>query len=198
MSLSNSSKVSVLISLLEKSRDLDYIGEAINQLEHSLQCAYFAQRSGADNEMVLAALLHDLGHYCNDTSFEDMGGYGVWQHEKVGADYLRGLGFSERVACLIEGHVAAKRYLVSSKASYLKNLSDASRKTLEYQGGPMDEGERRLFEEREDFKDCLKIRAWDEKGKQTDLKVPGPEHYRKMMEEHLSENQNLEHHHHHH
>ena len=39
-----------------------YIGEPVSQLEHALQSAYHAEQAGADDELVVAALLHDVGH----------------------------------------------------------------------------------------------------------------------------------------
>ena len=36
--------------------------EAINQLEHALQCANLAELAGETSETIVACLLHDLGH----------------------------------------------------------------------------------------------------------------------------------------
>ena len=38
--------------------------------------------------------------------------YGLANHEKLGADFLRNLNVAESVCCIVEGHVQAKRYLV--------------------------------------------------------------------------------------
>ena len=177
----------IVLEILKTSEKLDYIGEKISQLEHSLQAAYFAQKSGASRDLILAALLHDIGHFCQETPGETMGEYGVAFHEKVGADFLQNLGFAKSMTDLIEGHVAAKRFLVSQKEVYLKRLSPASQKTLEYQGGPMDASEREIFKNRGDFEDCLKVRSWDEMAKNVDFKVPDLNFYQDLMIEHLIE-----------
>jgi len=102
---------------MKDARDMDYIGEPISQLEHALQCAKFAFDSGADDETVMAALFHDLGHVCVKHQqvheklgipLESMGNVGIKNHEEVGATYLLQLGFSEKVAALVKGHVQAK------------------------------------------------------------------------------------------
>ena len=76
-----------------------------------------------------------------------MNGLGVIEHGKVAGDYLRKLGMYEKVCILVENHVTAKRYLVSKNDDYYEKLSDASKKTLEYQGGRMSSKEMRIFEE---------------------------------------------------
>ena len=37
-------------------------GEGVSQLDHALQCGYFAERDGASEALVAAAYLHDIGH----------------------------------------------------------------------------------------------------------------------------------------
>src|SRR5688572_31741550 len=90
--------ITEILSLYEKFGDADYIGEPVSQIEHMSQAAQLAMQEGFDDEVVLAAFFHDIGHICvmqSETS--SMGGYGVMSHEKVGADYLREKGFPERV-----------------------------------------------------------------------------------------------------
>jgi len=121
-----------LIKLLEERGTGDYIGESISQLEHSLQCAYFGALSGnhanmnsplrdinkeigSDNDTVIAALLHDIGQFLPLDATKDiqmaMGDHSVGRvgHEIIGEEYLKGLGFGERVLRLVGSHVAAKR-----------------------------------------------------------------------------------------
>ncbi|MNE62077.1 HD domain protein [compost metagenome] len=99
------------------------------------QAAQLAMAEGFDDEVVLAAFFHDIGHLCGGEA--SMGGYGVVSHERIGAEYLRRCGFGERMAQLVEYHVEAKRYLTLRQAGYYQRLSEASRRTLEYQGGVM-------------------------------------------------------------
>src|SRR3546814_12297345 len=66
---------------------------------------------------------------------------------------------------LVAGHVTAKRYLTLKEPGYYDRLSEASKKTLEFQGGPMSEKEARDFESDPMMEACLKIRYWDDEGK---------------------------------
>src|SRR5476651_1080258 len=104
--------VKEVFSLYEKYGDEDYIGEPVSQLEHMSQAAALAETEGHDDEVVLAAFFHDIGHLCAPHGeVESIDGMGNVDHEKLGADFLRELGFSERLASLVESHVVAKRYL---------------------------------------------------------------------------------------
>lgn len=170
--------------LLEEADRADYIGEQISQLQHGLQCGKFATDSGAEEEVILASLFHDIGHFCTPGKLL-MGNVGVAEHEKVGAEFLLALGFSPRIARLVEGHVQAKRYLTWKNESYLAKLSPASKLTLAYQGGPMTEEEARQFEKNPDFHDILKMRTWDEKAKIPNWVVPGLNQYLQVARRHL-------------
>lgn len=95
-----------------------------------------------------------------------MGGFGVVSHERLGADYLRRAGFSERLARLVEYHVQAKRYLTFKDPGYYQRLSEASRRTLEYQGGVMSAAEAAAFELDPLWAVSLRMRHWDEQAKE--------------------------------
>ncbi|GAB4017011.1 HD domain-containing protein [Spirosoma koreense] len=155
-----------------------YFGEPVTQLEHALQCGLLAEEAEADDETVVAAFLHDIGHLLPpELANGYMDGYGTVDHEKLGADYLRKMGFSEKVAQLIEHHVNAKRYLVYKNPNYFARLSEASLKTLEFQGGPMTPAEAAAFETNPYFKGILLMRVWDEQAKIPGLPTPGMDHY---------------------
>ncbi|UZE28837.1 phosphonate degradation HD-domain oxygenase [Pseudomonas asplenii] len=151
----------------------DYIGEPVSQLEHMSQAAQRAMAEGCDDEVVLAAFFHDIGHICPrpESAGESMGGYGVVSHERLGADYLRRLGFSERLAWLVEYHVQAKRYLTRVEPGYYERLSEASRRTLEYQGGMMTRQEAADFAQNPLCDLSLRMRQWDEQAKQVHIPV---------------------------
>jgi predicted HD phosphohydrolase len=100
-----------------------------------------------------------------------MGGYGVVSHERLGADYLRRAGFSERMATLVEYHVQAKRYLTYSQPDYYARLSEASRRTLAYQGGVMSAREAQAFEQDPLYAVSLRLRQWDEQAKEMHVPV---------------------------
>jgi phosphonate degradation associated HDIG domain protein len=167
-----------VFGLLEASAGAAYIGEPVSQLEHALQAAALAREAGARDALVVAALLHDVGHLCAAQDAPRMAGLGVLEHEHVGGEYLRARGFSDEVCRLIAGHVAAKRYLVRTRAAYAANLSEASRGTLAYQGGPMRDDEVAAFERDPLHRDMLRLRAWDEQAKQPGLQVPTLDAYK--------------------
>jgi putative nucleotidyltransferase with HDIG domain len=138
--------VDEVFDLYQRFGHEDYIGEPVSQLEHMSQSAELALKEGYDDEVILAAFFHDIGHICVMKNNEnDMGGYGVKSHERIGADYLRSKGFPERVARLVEYHVQAKRYLTFKYPDYYNNLSEASKQTLVFQGGVMTAAEASLF-----------------------------------------------------
>ncbi len=145
----------------------DYIGEPVSQLEHMSQAAELAMKAEAGDELVLAAFFHDIGHLCVARDHtNDMDGYGTVNHEKVGADYLRSKGFPEVMALLVESHVSAKRYLTYKYPAYLEDLSEASKKTLAFQGGIMNAAEAEAFEKNPLFDSMILLRKWDEQAKE--------------------------------
>ncbi|NWE19290.1 phosphonate degradation HD-domain oxygenase [Pseudomonas sp. P7548] len=159
-----------VFGLYETHGAADYIGEPVSQIEHMSQAAQLAMAEGFDDEVVLAAFFHDIGHICGQGG-ENMGGYGVVSHERLGADYLRRAGFSERMAKLVEYHVQAKRYLTFSQPDYYARLSEASRRTLGYQGGVMSAEEARAFEQDPLCAVSLRMRHWDEQAKEMHVPV---------------------------
>ncbi|MHC8374361.1 phosphonate degradation HD-domain oxygenase [Pseudomonas sp. MDT1-85] len=157
--------IAEVFSLYERFGDNDYIGEPVSQIEHMSQAAELAMAEGFDDEVVLAAFFHDIGHICAEGA-ENMDGFGVVSHERLGADYLRRAGFSERTALLVEYHVQAKRYLTLKDPGYYERLSEASRRTLEYQGGVMTAAEAEAFERDPLCAVSLRVRQWDELAKE--------------------------------
>ena len=157
--------IAEVFGLYERHGAADYIGEPVSQIEHMSQAAQLAMLEGFDDEVVLAAFFHDIGHLCGQGG-ADMGGYGVVSHERLGADYLRRAGFSERLARLVEYHVQAKRYLTFNQPDYYARLSAASRHTLGYQGGMMTAEEAQAFEQDPLCAVSLRMRHWDEQAKQ--------------------------------
>ncbi|MDR9750822.1 HD domain-containing protein [Pseudomonas sp. SZMC_28357] len=165
----NQQVVAEVFGLYERFGDSDYIGEPVSQIEHMSQAAELAMAEGFDDEVVLAAFFHDIGHICAEDA-ENMGGFGVVSHERLGADYLRRAGFSERLARLVEYHVQAKRYLTLREPGYFDRLSEASRRTLDYQGGVMSDAEADAFEQDPLCAVSLRMRQWDEQAKE--MRVP--------------------------
>jgi phosphonate degradation associated HDIG domain protein len=157
--------IAEVFGLYERFGDNDYIGEPVSQIEHMSQAAELAMAEGFDDEVVLAAFFHDIGHLCAEGA-ESMCGFGIVSHERLGADYLRRAGFSERLARLVEYHVQAKRYLTFKEPGYDERLSEASWRTLEYQGGVMTKAEAEAFERDPLCAVSLRMRQWDELAKQ--------------------------------
>lgn len=180
-------RVAFILSLYHQFGDDDYIGEPVSQLEHMDQCATLAKMEGYDDEVVLAAFFHDIGHFCEHIMpVEHMDGFGIVDHEKLGADFLRQQGFSERMASLVENHVQAKRYLTWRYPEYFEKLSEASRKTLEFQGGRMSKVEAMKFEADPLFDLHIKLRRWDEAAKEMNQPLNNLEDYRLLMLQQLS------------
>lgn len=176
--------INQLFNVLLTQGQADYIGEPVSQLEHAVQAAQLAERAGERDEVIIAALFHDIGHMVD--SAETMGGYGNADHEGLGAEYLKGLGFSDTVCSLVKGHVQAKRYLTYKHPAYYEKLSEASKQTLEYQGGRMTADESAAFEADPLFALHLKMRAWDEQAKIEGQALPDMTKYKEMAERLLS------------
>lgn len=161
-----------IFDLYEKFGQADYIGEPVSQIEHMSQSAQLAIKDGYDDEVVLAAFFHDIGHICVQRLAEDrMDGYGTKRHEQIGADFLRDKGFPEKMAKLVEYHVQAKRYLTFKFPEYYDNLSEASKHTLEFQGGKMNEPEALTFEQDPLFETSIAMRKWDEQAKEIGVPI---------------------------
>jgi phosphonate degradation associated HDIG domain protein len=153
-----------------------YLGEAVTQTEHALQCANLAEQAGADGALIAAALLHDVGHLLHGL-LEDAAERGIdGRHEHAGADWLE-RHFGPAVVGPVRLHVAAKRYLCAVEPTYLASLSPASRLSLALQGGPMLVEEARAFEGQTEATAAVALRRWDDEAKVPGLAVPGLEHY---------------------
>jgi phosphonate degradation associated HDIG domain protein len=187
----NHESVEEIISLYENHGNEDYIGEPVSQIEHMCQCGQLAEAAGADDDVVLAAFFHDIGHLCEfafpEKSLQHMDKCGIADHEKLGADYLLSKGFSQKIAMLVQSHVAAKRYLTYAYPAYFDCLSEASKKTLEFQGGVMTHQEAAAFKADPLFNLYVSIRRWDDEAKKSNEPLPGLDGFKRMMIKHLSE-----------
>lgn len=171
-----------IMQLYKEEGGRDY-GEDITMTEHAVQTALLARNEGYDEEVQAACLLHDIGHMLGTRlSYKQMDEYGTMEHEVVGEKVLRDMGFSKKVTDLVRFHVDAKRYLVSAEPEYYNRLSEVSKKTLEFQGGKMNEEEMRNFEKEEHFKEIIMLRKWEEHGKQKDLEMPTFESFKETIE----------------
>ncbi|MDX2154388.1 MAG: HDIG domain-containing protein [Bryobacteraceae bacterium] len=158
-----------------------YFGEAVTKLQHAEQCAWHAEQAGADEELILAALLHDIGHLLESEHAVRDERVGVINHDAIGAEWLLARGFGPRLAALVGGHVNAKRYLTAVNRDYMARLSPASRETLRLQGGPMAPAAADEFGAQPGARDMLRLRSWDELAKDPDWTGPGVESYRERL-----------------
>ncbi len=158
-----------------------YLGEQVTMSQHMLQGAFRAEESGAKDELVAAALLHDIGHYTSEFP-EDALEKGVNNyHDTAGAAVLAPF-FPKVVVDCVRHHVAAKRYLCATDPGYFDRLSEASVHSLRLQGGPMSESEVNAFRNNPNLEDILQVRFWDEDGKDPDLETPPFEHYAPILQ----------------
>lgn len=179
--------ISEIRQLFESQGDSEYYGENVSQYEHAAQAAVLAKRQGYDEEVQIAAFLHDIGHlFPAQTEEELMEVYGRKDHESVAADWLRERGFSEKIAILVENHVNAKRYLTYIDEDYYEALSEASKQTLIFQGGRMTENEAVNFKQNPYFELIIKMRRWDEAAKVEAMKLPTLEHFLNIINTYLT------------
>jgi phosphonate degradation associated HDIG domain protein len=157
-----------------------YLGEAVSMSEHMRQAAHLAEREGAEEALIAAALLHDIGHFTNEFPEDYIAQRVDNLHEEAGARVLEAF-FPPQVVEPVRHHVAAKRYLCKREPSYFATLSPASVKTLELQGGPMSEAEARAFEQHPHLQAIVRVRRWDEAAKAPDRPTPPFEHYAPLL-----------------
>jgi len=155
-----------------------YGGERVTQLDHALQSAWCAKEDGAGDELIAAALLHDVGHLLAGRYLAAEGVDDV--HERAGADYLASQ-FSARVTEPVRLHVAAKRYLCAVEPTYADALSDGSVLSLKLQGGPMSATEVAAFEAERFSGDAVRLRRYDDDAKRPDATMPALSDYRPLL-----------------
>ena len=148
-----------------------YFGERVSMTEHGLQAAYFAQLAGAPPALVVAALLHDIGHLLEAVPDDLSDWTSDAHHEQVGAAWLA-QHLRAEIAEPVRLHVAAKRYLCAADPRYRAELSSASVHTLKLQGGAMSPAEVAKFESERYFKQAVSVRRWDDAGKVAGLVTP--------------------------
>jgi phosphonate degradation associated HDIG domain protein len=163
-------------SLFAQRGGEQYTGEPVTQLEHALQTAWLAEQDGADDALVTAALLHDLGHLLHD-----LGATPTLQgvddvHQFRALPFLRGL-FVDGVLDAIKLHVDAKRYLCATRAGYSDSLSDDSKRSLALQGGIFDDAQAQAFIAQAGAQQAVRLRIWDDQAKAAGLATPPLSHY---------------------
>lgn len=158
------------ILMLFRERGEQHYGERITQREHALQTAQLARLAGEPPALVIACLLHDLGHLLPDVP-ESVARERDLFHEDQGARWLEPY-YPEQITEPIRLHVAAKRYLCWKDPAYYRGLSAASQQSLALQGGPMTPDEARQFESHPHYLAAIRLRGYDDQGKTPDLELP--------------------------
>ena len=150
--------------------------ESVTALQHALQCAQLAEWAHADDTLVAAALLHDIGHFLTPVEGDSEDD----RHEAIALPYLAGC-FGAAVLEPIRLHVAAKRYLVATDDTYLRGLSEASVHSLALQGGPLTDFEVAEFESTPFAMDAVRLRRWDDLAKTPDQATPPLGYYLALL-----------------
>jgi gamma-butyrobetaine dioxygenase len=181
-----------LIEAMTKSAARQYGRERVNELAHALQCAELAEGAGADEEIVLACLLHDVGRYAvaqegiSDTLELAATSAGTARgHHEAGADLLAPY-VPERVAFLVRAHTDAKRYLCATEPAYYETLSAGSKHTLTLQGGTMTPAEVEGVAGHPWWPDALRLRRWDDEAKVVGKPTRALESWEPLMRKYFS------------
>jgi phosphonate degradation associated HDIG domain protein len=173
--------VPFLADIFARRGDEEYLGEPVTMAQHMLQGATLAERQGLPEEVVVAALLHDIGHFTSEFGTYHPDDTEDRHHEEAGAEVL-GDFFPTIVTDCVRHHVAAKRYLCATRPAYFERLSAASVHTLELQGGPMSAAEVEAFEANPNLERIIQVRYLDEAGKDPELKTPDFAHFAPMVQ----------------
>jgi [1-hydroxy-2-(trimethylamino)ethyl]phosphonate dioxygenase len=165
-----------ILELLETRGGESYFGEPVTVLEHCLQSAHFATIEGKSEELITAALLHDVGHLLHQET-EDIAEQGHdTRHEELGQTMLAA-HLPPSVTEPIRMHVAAKRYLCHVDPAYFEDLSPSSKLSLKLQGGPMSREEAESFLAQPFAQDAIQLRQYDDRAKIPGLDVSGASAY---------------------
>jgi len=173
--------VAHLSNIFEHSGAQEYLGEPVTMAQHMLQAASLGQHQGYSEAVIAAALLHDIGHFTNDFGTFSMDDTHDLQHEIYGAKVLEAF-FPEKVTACVRYHVAAKRYLCATRATYFSQLSKASVHSLQLQGGPMSKNEVAQFETNPHLESIIQVRLLDDAGKVANIKTYPFAHFKNLLQ----------------
>ncbi|MGI9350389.1 MAG: (R)-1-hydroxy-2-trimethylaminoethylphosphonate oxygenase [Rhizobiaceae bacterium] len=179
--LSSQNIVEFLEDIFLRRGNEEYLGEPVTMAQHMLQGAHFAEEANEPEEIVVSALLHDIGHFTSEFGMFSMQDTEDKYHEEAGAELL-GKFFPDIVTDCVRYHVAAKRYLCATDQDYFAKLSSASVHSLNLQGGPMNREEVAEFEKNPNLKAIVRVRIYDDKGKVADFNPQPFSHYREIVQ----------------
>ena len=179
--LSPETIVAFLGDIFERRGGEEYLGEPVTMAEHMLQGAHLAEQQGEPEIIIVAALLHDVGHFTSEFGSFSMDDTQDRHHEEAGARVLERF-FPSLVVDCVRHHVAAKRYICATDPDYFAELSAASVHSLKLQGGAMDEAEVAEFEKNPNLREIVRVRRLDDAGKIAGAVTPGFFHYAPMLQ----------------
>jgi phosphonate degradation associated HDIG domain protein len=181
-----SNVVDTIVKVFTERGSGQYGAENVTQLQHALQTAQLAEEASAPPSLIVAALVHGIGHIF-ENSFSDSHDLDANLddgHEHRANTWLK-RHFGSKVADPVRLHVLAKRYLCTMGGDYVKALSPTSHKSFLDQGGRMSSAEVKAFEREPELRPALELRRWDDQSKNPDRVTPGLEHFRPFIEEAL-------------
>ncbi len=173
--------VAFLADIFERRGGEEYLGEPVTMAQHMLQGASIAEKNGQSEEIIVAALLHDIGHFTSEFGTYSPDDTEDRFHEEAGAKVLEQF-FPSVVTDCVRYHVAAKRYLCAAKPAYFERLSEASVHSLQLQGGPMSAQEVAEFEKNPNLDKIIAVRYLDDAGKHADMVTPDFAHFAPMVQ----------------
>jgi predicted HD phosphohydrolase len=180
-SLDRNSIVDFILELFARRGAEEYMGEKVSMAQHMEQSAACAADDGASDDLIIASLLHDIGHFVGDFPVDALENGIDNRHEEAGAGFLEAF-YPASVTEPIRLHVAAKKYLCAVDRKYLDCLSAASVNSLQVQGGPMNQAEIANFESNSHYPAAVQLRRYDDDGKVAGLDIRPVESYRDKLE----------------
>ena len=172
-------------SIFERRGGEEYLGEPVTMGQHMLQGATLAEQNEEPDEIVVGALLHDIGHFTSEFGTFSMDDTEDRYHENAGAALLENF-FPSVITDCCRYHVAAKRYLCATDPQYFNKLSDASIHSLNLQGGPMSEAEIINFKRNPNLKQILTVRLYDDAAKVPKMATPSFRHFAPLVHKMLN------------
>lgn len=179
--LSGETIVDFIGSIFDRRGTEEYLGEPVTMGEHMLQGATLAEQAGQAEEIIVGALLHDIGHFTSEFGTFTMHDTEDRHHEDAGARVLERF-FPSVITDCVRYHVAAKRYLCKTNPAYFQKLSEASIHSLNLQGGPMNAEEVAQFEKNPNLRQIIAVRYLDDAGKHPNMPTPDYWHFAPMVQ----------------